>query len=142
MKKIKEKFQKLFRAENVTGATITALLIGAVIVINVIAYALTVGYGLYYTPTEKLDLSISSASDEKFSSYEGDGVDVIFCRSSVTFDEETGTKDQTYYFHTTAKEIITIPICIALRSCFKFAPPLRKNERSSDTVKGIVFTLF
>lgn len=104
MKKIKEKFQKLFRAENVTGATITALLIGAVIVINVIAYALTVGYGLYYTPTEKLDLSISSASDEKFSSYEGDGVDVIFCRSSVTFDEETGTKDQTYYFHTTAKE--------------------------------------
>ena len=104
MKKIKEKFQSLFRAENVTGATITALLIGAVIVINVIAYALTTGYGLYYTPTEKLDLSISDASDDKFSSYKGEGIDVIFCRSSVTFDEETGTKDQTYYFHTTAKE--------------------------------------
>ena len=104
MKKIKEKLQRLFRAENVTGAAITALLIGAVIVINVIVYALTVGYGLYYTPTEELDMSISDASDEKFSSYSGDGIDVIFCRSSVTFDDETGTKDQTYYFHKTAKE--------------------------------------
>ncbi len=104
MKKIKEKLQSLFRVENVTGATITALLIGAVIVINVIAYALTTGYGLYYTPTDELDMSISDASDEKFSSYEGEGIDVIFCRSSATFDEETGTKDQTYYFHTTAKE--------------------------------------
>ena len=104
MKKIKEKLKRLFRAENVTGAAITSLLIGAVIVINVIAYALTVGYGLYYTPTKELDMSISDASDDKFSSYEGEGVDVIFCRSSASFDEEMGTKDQTYYFHTTAKE--------------------------------------
>lgn len=104
MKNFKEKFLKLLRSENTTGAAMTALIIGAVIALNVIVYALTVGFGLYYTPTEELDMSISDASDGKFSSYSGDGVDVIFCRASSTFDDEKGTKDQAFYFHRTAKE--------------------------------------
>lgn len=104
MKNFKEKCLKLVKGEKATGAAITALLIGAVIALNAIVYALTVGFGLYYTPTEELDMSISDASDEKFSSYEGGGVDVIFCRASSNFNEQTGTKDETYYFHETAKE--------------------------------------
>lgn len=86
------------------GAAITALLIGAVIMLNAIVYALTVGYGLYYTPTEELDMSISDVSDAKFASHAGEKVDVIFCRASHTFDDETGTMDQVYFFHKTAKE--------------------------------------
>ena len=104
MNNFKERFLKLFRGENATGAAITALLIGAVIALNAIVYALTVGFGLYYTPIEELDMSISDSSDAKFASYEGEGVDVIFCRASSTFDEETGKQDQTYFFHKTAKE--------------------------------------
>jgi len=88
----------------VTGSAVTALLIGAVIALNVIVYALTVGYGIYYTPTEELDMSITDSSDKKFAEHEGERVDVIFCRSSATFDEELGTKDQVYFFHKTAKE--------------------------------------
>ena len=95
---------KHFRGEKATGTLISALLIGAVITLNVIVYALTVGFGLYYTPTAELDMSITDASDGKFLSYEGEGVDVIFCRASSNFDEEKGLRDQTYYFHTTAKE--------------------------------------
>ena len=104
MKNFKEKFLKLFRGEKATGTLITAILIGTVIALNVIVYALTVGFGLYYTPTTQLDMSISDASDGKFLSYEGQGVDVIFCRASSNFDSETGTRDQTFYFHQTAKE--------------------------------------
>ena len=104
MNNFKERFLKLFRGEKATGAAITALLIGAVIALNAIVYALTVGFGLYYTPIEELDMSISGSSDAKFASYEGEGVDVIFCRASSTFDEETGKQDQTYFFHKTAKE--------------------------------------
>lgn len=104
MKNFKEKCLKFLRGEKTTGAAITALLIGAVIALNAIVYALTVGFGLYFTPTEELDMSISDASDEKFSSYEGEGVDVIFCRPSSTFDDEKGTQDQTFFFHKTAKE--------------------------------------
>ena len=104
MKKFKEKCLSLMRSEKTMGTVMTALIIGAVIALNVIVYALTVGYGLYYTPTGELDMSISNASDGKFSSYKGEGVDVIFCRASSTFDDEGGTQDQTFYFHKTAKE--------------------------------------
>ena len=104
MNNFKEKLLKHFRGEKATGTLITALLIGAVIALNVIVYALTVGFGLYYTPAAGLDMSISDASDEKFLSYTGEGVDVIFCRASSNFDEEKGLRDQTYYFHATAKE--------------------------------------
>lgn len=104
MKNFKEKCLKFLRGEKTTGAAITALLIGAVIAFNAIVYALTVGFGLYYTPTEELDMSITDSSDGKFASYEGAGVDVIFCRASSTFDEETGRQDQAFFFHKTAKE--------------------------------------
>lgn len=87
-----------------TGSAVTALVIGAVIALNVIVYALTVAFGLYYTPTKELDLSISDSSDEKFASFAGEKVDVVFCRSSATFDDETGTQDHAYFFHKTAKE--------------------------------------
>ncbi len=98
------KLRSCFRKEKMTGSAMTALVIGAVIALNVIVYALTVAFGLYYTPTEELDLSISGASDEKFAAFEGKKVDVIFCRSSATFDDETGVMDEAFFFHKTAKE--------------------------------------
>ena len=104
MTNFKNTLRSLFRKEKVTGSALTALLIGAIIALNVIVYALTVGFGLYYTPTEELDLSITDASDAKFASYEGEKVNVIFCRASETFDDETGTQDHAFFFHKTAEE--------------------------------------
>ena len=104
MTNFKNTIRSLFRKEKVTGSAVTALLIGAIIALNVIVYALTVGFGLYYTPTDELDMSITDSSDEKFAAFEGQKVDVVFCRDSASFDDETGTMDHVYFFHKTAKE--------------------------------------
>ena len=103
MNKFKQKLVSFLKGEKLTSSAVTALFIGVIIAVNAIVYALTVGYSLYITPKTDFDLSISGSMDELFETYKGQQVKILFCRSSSDFDEESGTIDETYYFHKTAK---------------------------------------
>ena len=82
MSKIKEKILEVAGGEKVTSSTITALVLGVVIAVNAIVYALTFGYGLYLYYPETQDLTISGATDSLFANVSEDAkVKVLFCRA-------------------------------------------------------------
>lgn len=101
MNKLKKRFTAFFRGRNFSSMVLVALVVSAVVLVNMIMYALTNAFGWYiYTP-EEIDLSISSASDELFSDVEdGTKVTVTFCMFEAEVrDHTTGS-----YVYNTAKQ--------------------------------------
>ena len=104
MSKIKEKILEVAGGEKVTSSTITALVLGVVIAVNAIVYALTFGYGLYLYYPETQDLTISGATDSLFANVSEDAkVKVLFCRAESEF-EANATNDEVTVFHNTASQ--------------------------------------
>ena len=85
------------------GTSITALLIGVVIAINAIIYAVTNAFGLYLYVPENYDMSVSGMTDVLFEDVKDiETVKVIFCREKTLLD--TGSIDEVVAFYETAKE--------------------------------------
>lgn len=110
MEKIKEKLAAIFRSRGMTSTATTALLIGILIALNVIVYALTVGFGLYIVPrTEAYDFSLSEHVDELFASAreKGERVKVMFCRPEDEMPTSlTDATDEVGIFYLTAVEFL------------------------------------
>ena len=83
MKQFLKNIGKALRTERATRITVTALVIGVVIALNAVVYALTAVYGLYFYKDNSLDLSLSDAPTAVLSKAEADGkqVTVLFCQS-------------------------------------------------------------
>lgn len=73
---------RLRRPERWTGAATTALVIGIIIAINAVIYALNMIFGLYIYKIEELDLTLSDAPAEVFADAmeRGDEVTILFCQ--------------------------------------------------------------
>ncbi len=106
MKKIKSRLKAVLRGDKLKSTSITALLIGVIIAVNIIVYTLTAVFGLYLTPSvEDYDLSISEASDILFADAieKGKKVTVMFCRSIDEMPQEIAANtDEIGIFHITA----------------------------------------
>lgn len=103
MSKLQTKLASFFRGEGFMGSSITALLIGVVIAVNVIVYAITTAFGLYLYVPDSYDMSISGATDALFADLdESDRVKVIFCRDKSSL--ESGAVDEVSAFYDTANE--------------------------------------
>ncbi len=107
MGKFKSKLSSALRSEGLTSTAITALLLGVVIAVNVIVYALTVGYNLYFVPSSNdYDLSLSGTTDALFADAlsEGKKVTVMFCRPEDEMPNAmTDATDEVGIFYLTAQ---------------------------------------
>ena len=82
MNKFFTKAKERLSSENSFSATLTALVLMVVLVVNLLAYVLVWNFGLYFTTGEESDLSLSGATDAMLSSLsEDERVTVMFCQS-------------------------------------------------------------
>ena len=103
MSKLKEKLSSAKGKRMLTSTSLTALLLGLVIVVNVIVYICTVNYGLYLYSVDDYDLTISGSTDAFFEDYLGKSkkVTVMFCTS---LDVINSSSDEVSFFHDTASQ--------------------------------------
>ena len=112
MNKFWSKLSSFARGEKMTGSAITALVIGVIIAVNAVVYAITAGFGLYLYSPEVDDLTISGATDALFedaireAEKTGDKVTIILCKSKSSFDPSSSTfaDDEVNKFYITAKQ--------------------------------------
>lgn len=83
MKQFLKHIGNALRSDRATRITVTALVVGVVIALNAVIYALTMVYGLYLYKDDSIDLSLSDAPEAALSRAEADGeqVTVLFCQS-------------------------------------------------------------
>ncbi len=81
MNNFKQKFTSFLRGRNFASGVFVAIVIAAVVFVNIICYTLTDALGLYFYSVEKPDFSISDTFEELFLEAEADGerVTVTFC---------------------------------------------------------------
>ena len=95
MKSIKNRIDAFLESRSLSGGTVTALLVAAVLVLNVILCFLTESFGWYfYTAKYQEDFSISGKSDELFTNAAEDGrrITVTFLMDRDTLAEhDTGS---------------------------------------------------
>ena len=114
MNKYKQKFTSYLKGREFPSNITTAMIISAVVLVNVIIYTLTSQLGLYIYKPETADLSISDASDEIFEAAINRGlhVTVTFCMYEDSLDAHTTG----VYVHETAKRFAErYPTLIGLR---------------------------
>ncbi len=105
MNKFKQKFTACIENNDVLSTVLTALIIAAVVFVNIIIYTLANTFGWYFTPEEKTDFSISNSGDALFAEAREKGlkVDITFCMYEDDFISLQ--KDAPgYYVYRTAKE--------------------------------------
>ena len=68
MKKLKDGLLGLFKGENPTATLTTCVVVAVLVLLNVIAFTLTSGLGLYLYAPEYSDLTISGSTDQLYSS--------------------------------------------------------------------------
>lgn len=81
MSKMKQKLSAALHGRNLPAATVTAIIIVSVMLLNIILYIIGTNYQMYLRFDEEPDLSISDASDDNFAAAQarGDKVTVTFC---------------------------------------------------------------
>ncbi len=81
MNNFKNKLNKALHGHTLPAAAVTVILIVSVMLLNMILYTIGQNYPLYLQFSEKVDLSISDASDDNFAAavLRGDEVTVTFC---------------------------------------------------------------
>ena len=102
MNKLKQWFTSYLKGRKLSSDLLVAIVICAVVFVNIIVYTLSGVFPLYLYSPEEEDLSISSASDALFDSYIKDGrsVTVTFCSyEDVVSNHSTGS-----FVYRTAKE--------------------------------------
>lgn len=119
MNKLKQGFTGFVRGRNFSSAVLTAVIICAVVFVNIITYTLTSAFSLYIHKDEEYDLSISSSNDALFAEYIEGGrkVDVIFCsyEDSVKNNEKGAAVYRTAkYFEERYPEFIKLKFVNAL----------------------------
>ena len=102
MNNFKQKFTKFVGNNDVYATAITAVIIAAVVLVNVIIYTLASTFGWYFTPERKDDLSISDSGEALFADAiaEGQKVEVIFCM----YQSDVKNHDTGAFVLETAKE--------------------------------------
>ena len=135
MEKNKTKLAALFSSRGLMSTATSALLIGIVIAVNVIVYALTVGFGLYIVPkTETYDLSLSGETDALFADAieNGEKIEVLFCRSEDKMPSSmTDATDNLGVFYLTACEFLErYPDLIS----FEFVNILTRRNSKGETI--------
>lgn len=104
MNKFKQKFTSFLRGRNFASGAIVAIIIAAVVFVNIICYTLTDALGLYIYPVEQPDFSISETFDKPFGEAEkrGESVSVTFCMEESDLKaHSTGA-----YVYETAKRFV------------------------------------
>lgn len=81
MNKFKQKFTSYVKGQGFSATVLTAIIIAAVVFVNILIYTLSTVYPLYLSSPEKQDFSISDASDALFTKYEekGSRITITFC---------------------------------------------------------------
>ena len=133
MNKLKEKLSSLNRKGRLTSTSVTALLLGLVIVINVIVYVCTVNFNLYLYSTDDYDLTISGSTDAFFADDLGRGekVTVLFCDSKDTIETSS---DEVHFFHETALQFAErYPELIEL----EYVNIITKRDSSGNIVENL-----
>lgn len=103
MNKLKTRLAAFVSGEGFLGTSMTALIIGVVIAINVIVYSITNAFGLYLYVPDDYDMSLSGATDAMFEGLRPEEpVEIIFCRDKALLD--SGAIDEVVAFYETAKE--------------------------------------
>ena len=102
MNKFKQTFTRCVKSEGFSGAALTAVLIAAVVLVNVIIYTLASYFGWYFTSVAEDDLSISDVGDSLFAEAMAEGltVEVIFCM----YEKELEKHDTGSFVLRTAKQ--------------------------------------
>ena len=125
MKKLKDGLLGLFKGENPTATLTTCVVIAVLVLLNVIAFTLTSGLGLYLYAPEYSDLTISGSTDQLYSSVSlGKEVTVTFCM------EEDDLKN-----HDTGSFVYTTALQFAERYDFvklKFVNMLTKRDENGE----------
>ncbi len=82
MKKLSQIFRRLLRPERMTSAAGTALLIGVLVAVNAVVYALSSIYGLYLYKADEMDFTLSDGPAAVFAEAadSGDEVTILFCQ--------------------------------------------------------------
>ncbi len=98
--KISETFRKVFRPERLTSAAGTALLIGVIIAVNAVVYALSAIFGLYLYKADEPDFTLSDGPATVFAEAveSGDKVTILFCQT----EEDLKNNDAGRYVYETA----------------------------------------
>ena len=101
MNKLKQGFTGFVKGRNFSSAVLTAVIICAVVFVNVIIYTLTNAFSLYIHKDEEYDFSISSSNDALFAKYIEGGrkVDVIFC----SYEDKVKNNEKGSAVYSTAK---------------------------------------
>jgi hypothetical protein len=91
MNNFKEKFGKMLRGRALPATAVTVILIVSVMILNMILYTVGENYPLYLRFEDKVDLSISDASDENFRDAiaRGEKVTVTFCMYRDVIEKHT-----------------------------------------------------
>ena len=94
MNKFKQKFTSVLLGRNASSGALTAIVIAAVVFVNIIINLLTSALGLYIYRAPEDDLSVSDASDALFEEAIGRGykVTVTFCMDRDALKEHTTGK--------------------------------------------------
>ena len=102
MNKVKQKLTAFLHSRNFPAAVLVAIVVAAVVFLNIIVYSLTAFFELYLYSPAKDDLSITDAADALFADAIADGlkVTVTFCMYEDDVEAHTTGK----FVHETAKE--------------------------------------
>ena len=102
MNNFKQKFTKCIESNDFYATAITAVIVAAVVLVNVIVYTLAVAFGWYFTPARKDDLSISGSGETLFAEAieKGLEVEVIFCM----YEKDVEAHDTGSFVLQTARE--------------------------------------
>lgn len=102
MNKFKQRLTAFLAGRNFASGLLVAIVIAAVVFVNIIAYTLTSFFGLYFYSPEEDDLSISEASDKLFADARAAGkkVSITFCMDKKELSGHTTGS----FVHTTAQE--------------------------------------
>ncbi len=102
MNKFKQKLTACLKSNDFLATALTALVVAAVVFVNIIIYTLANHFGWFFTHEEKTDFSISDSGDTLFADAMAKGltVDVIFCM----YEEDLKDHDTGSFVYKTAKE--------------------------------------
>ncbi len=102
MKNFKGKVTALVKHNDFSAGALCALVIAAVVFVNIIIYTLAMSFGWFFTPEEETDFSISGSTDALFKEAIDDGltVNITFCM----YEDELKDHDTGSFVYKTVKE--------------------------------------
>lgn len=102
MNNFKQKLTAYFKSNGFFATALTAIVVTAVVFVNVIIYTLASHFGWVYTPSSDTDFSISDSGDALFAEAieKGLKVNVTFCM----YEEDVKEHDTGSFVYRTAKE--------------------------------------